>query len=45
MVNHALPQLKKFCQAGLVVKDQGLMYFDDIDDAIAEYKETYVATA
>lgn len=42
MVNHALPQLKKFCEAGLLVKNQSLYYFEDIDQAIEEYKSTYV---
>lgn len=42
MVNHSVTQLKKFCQAGLVVKNQSLAYFEHLDDAVEEYKNTYV---
>jgi len=44
MVNHSIRQLKKFCTAGLVVKDKTIFYYDSIDDAIKDYKETYVTT-
>lgn len=42
MVNHSVQQLKKFCEAGLVVKDKTLYYFESLEDAIQEYKKTYV---
>ena len=42
MVNHSIPQLKKFCEAGLVIKDQQLHFLDDISDAIEMYELTYV---
>lgn len=42
MVNHSIPQLKKFCEAGLLVKDQSIIYFDRLEDAVDEYKSTYV---
>lgn len=42
MVNHSLDQLKKFCEAGVVIKDQTLHYYDDLAVAINEYQETYV---
>ncbi|MGB1092472.1 MAG: ABC transporter ATP-binding protein [Oceanobacter sp.] len=37
MVNHSLDQLKRFCQAGLLIRNSGLEYFDRIDDAILAY--------
>lgn len=37
MVNHSLDQLKKFCEAGLLINNGSLSYFDNIDDAIAVY--------
>lgn len=42
MVNHSIPQLKKFCEAGLLVKDKSIIYFDRLEDAVEEYKSTYV---
>ncbi|MBV7316762.1 ABC transporter ATP-binding protein [Shewanella sp. NIFS-20-20] len=42
MVNHSLSSLKKFCQAGVVIKNQNLCYYDELDDAIQEYQSTYV---
>lgn len=42
MVNHSVQTLKKFCEAGLVVKDKTLHYFENLDDAIDDYKNTYV---
>lgn len=42
MVNHSLNELKQFCQAGVVIKDQTLIYHDDIETAIEDYSETYV---
>ena len=42
MVNHSIPQLKKFCEAGLLVKDKSIMYFNRLEDAVEEYKSTYV---
>lgn len=41
MVNHNPAGLKKFCEAGVIVKNQQLHYFENIDDAIADYKNTY----
>ncbi len=42
MVNHSTSELKKYCQAGLVIKDQNLHYFEEIDHAIQEYQSCYV---
>jgi capsular polysaccharide transport system ATP-binding protein len=35
MVNHALPQLREFCDAGLVLEGGRITYFDNLDEAIA----------
>lgn len=42
MVNHSLGELKKYCQAGLLIKDQSLLYFDNINQAIEQYETYYV---
>jgi capsular polysaccharide transport system ATP-binding protein len=42
MVNHSASELKKYCQAGLVIKGQNLHYFEEIDHAIQEYQSCYV---
>ena len=41
MVNHSLAELKQFCQAGIVIKDQTLHYHSDLKSAIEDYNETY----
>jgi len=42
MVSHSMSELRKHCQAGIVIKNQNLLYFADLEDAINEYEETYV---
>jgi capsular polysaccharide transport system ATP-binding protein len=42
MVNHSMPELKKFCDAGLLIHQQKLVFFDNVDDAIQEYQDIYV---
>jgi len=44
MVSHSMGELRKYCQSGIVVKNQTLMFFPQLEDAIQEYEETYVAT-
>ena len=39
MVHHGMAQLKQFCQAGLLIKNQSALYFDDIDEAIKCYND------
>ncbi|MBT1445343.1 ABC transporter ATP-binding protein [Shewanella sp. JM162201] len=41
MVSHSVPSLKKFCQAGLLIKDKQLHFFDDLNEAIELYEFTY----
>lgn len=42
MVNHSMAELKQFCQAGIVIKDQTLTYHPTLALAIEDYQETYV---
>jgi capsular polysaccharide transport system ATP-binding protein len=42
MVNHSMGELKQFCEAGIVIKNQGLQYYPDLAVAIEDYQETYV---
>ena len=42
MVNHSTAELKKYCEAGLLIKNETLQYFEDVDDAIEEYNNYYV---
>lgn len=44
MVSHSMGELKKYCQAGVVIKDQTILFYPKLDDAIKQYEETY-ATA
>jgi len=39
MVNHSMRQLRKFCNAGIVLEQGKMQYFDDLDEAIALHKE------
>ncbi|WP_028293893.1 ABC transporter ATP-binding protein [Oceanobacter kriegii] len=38
MVNHSMEQLRKFCDAGLLIRNGKLEYFDSLEDAIVEYE-------
>jgi capsular polysaccharide transport system ATP-binding protein len=42
MVSHSMGELRKYCQAGIVVKNQDLLFFSNLEDAIQEYEDTYV---
>jgi capsular polysaccharide transport system ATP-binding protein len=39
VVSHGLPMLKRMCQAGAVLENGELVYFDEVDDAIAYYED------
>jgi len=41
MVNHSMGELKQFCQAGIVIKNNNLIYHPELEAAIDDYKETY----
>jgi capsular polysaccharide transport system ATP-binding protein len=40
MVNHSMGQLRKFCNAGIVLEEGRVQYFEDLDEAIAVHEET-----
>ncbi|NVK36948.1 MAG: ABC transporter ATP-binding protein [Gammaproteobacteria bacterium] len=42
MVSHSMGELRKYCQAGIVIKNQNLEFFPNLEDAIQEYEDTYV---
>ncbi|MFT6924617.1 MAG: capsular polysaccharide transport system ATP-binding protein [Psychromonas sp.] len=42
MVNHSMGELKKFCDAGLLIHQQKLVFFENVNDAIQEYQDIYV---
>lgn len=42
MVNHSINELKQFCEAGIIIKNQTLNYYPELDVAIEDYKETYI---
>lgn len=39
VVTHSMRQLRKLCQSGAVLENGTLTYFEDIEDAIAQYHE------
>ncbi|WOE69438.1 ABC transporter ATP-binding protein [Hydrogenimonas thermophila] len=39
LVSHAMPILREMCDAGIVVNNGQMKYFDNIDDAIKEYNQ------
>jgi capsular polysaccharide transport system ATP-binding protein len=41
MVNHSLSELKKFCEAGIVIKNKTLCYHSNLESAIEDYQGTY----
>jgi len=45
MVNHSVPQLKKFCESAILLGDQNITYFESIDDAVEQYKKIYAAAS
>ncbi len=38
MVSHSMPQLKEFCDSGIVLEDGRLTYFENLDEAIAQHQ-------
>lgn len=38
MVSHSMGQLRKFCNAGIVLENGQMQYFDDLDEAIAVHE-------
>lgn len=44
MVNHSMPQVREFCNAGLVLENGHLEYFEDLEEAIALHQEIMEAS-
>lgn len=44
LVSHSATTLKKICNAGIVVNDGLLYYYEDIEDAIASYQDINTST-
>ena len=42
MVSHSMGELRKYCQAGIVIKNENLTFFPQLEDAIKDYEDTYV---
>ena len=42
MVNHSIGELKKYCDAGVLIHQHNLVFFDNLDDAIQKYQDIYV---
>lgn len=42
MVNHSMGELKKFCDAGVLIHQQNLVFFENLNDAIQQYQDIYV---
>ncbi len=38
MVNHSMRQVRQFCDAGIVLENGQMQYFDDLDEAIATHE-------
>jgi capsular polysaccharide transport system ATP-binding protein len=42
MVSHSMSELKKNCQAGVVIKNNNLVFHPLLENAIKDYEDTYV---
>jgi len=45
LVSHAIAQHRRLCQSGVVIKDQQLFFYEDIEEAIEDYEATYIRPA
>lgn len=43
MVSHSMGQIRQFCNAGLVLENGQIQYFDDLEEAIAVHEEIMAA--
>lgn len=39
MVSHSMPALREYCEAGLVIDNGRMTYFEDLEEAIKRYQE------
>jgi capsular polysaccharide transport system ATP-binding protein len=44
LVNHDMPQLREFCDSGIVLERGKIQYFDNLDEAIAVHEENMSRT-
>ncbi|AGH81026.1 polysialic acid transport ATP-binding protein KpsT [Psychromonas sp. CNPT3] len=42
MVNHSIGELKKFCDSGVLIHKQNLVFFENLECAIKAYQDIYV---
>lgn len=42
MASHSISTLKKFCQSGVLIDHQNLVFFENLDQAIQAYQDIYV---
>lgn len=45
MVNHSIPQIKKFCEAAILLSDKNITYYESIDEAVSQYKKIYAKSS
>jgi capsular polysaccharide transport system ATP-binding protein len=38
VVSHSMPQIRRMCDAGIVIEDGRLRFFDDLSDAIDQHE-------
>ena len=38
MVNHSMNQVREFCNAGIVLENGQMQYFEDLEEAIAQHQ-------
>jgi capsular polysaccharide transport system ATP-binding protein len=38
MVNHSMGQIRQFCDSGLVLEHGKMLYFEDLEEAIAVHE-------
>ncbi|UTW47839.1 ABC transporter ATP-binding protein [Bacterioplanoides sp. SCSIO 12839] len=41
MVNHSVEQLKKFCEAAIVIENAGITYYENLADGLERYRSLY----
>ena len=45
VVSHSTPMIRNLCNAGIVMSDSGIAYYDDIDEAIAHHEARLLGSA
>jgi len=39
MVSHSMPTLREYCDMGIILRDGDVIFYDDLEDAIADHNE------